>query len=152
MMKKLIPLVALLALGLGLYYKYRVAPALNLDALQLTTLNGQPFQPEATTTSKRVVNFFQTWCGPCRAEMPMFAAWQQADPENRQVWCISDEPVERLEIIQQQAGPHIIVLHTAQKMNDIGVHTWPTSYLLDRNNTVIMKHVGQLQRSDLDAQ
>ena len=38
----------------------------------LTTLDGRPFEPAGHVT---VINYWATWCAPCRAELPVLDAY-----------------------------------------------------------------------------
>jgi cytochrome c biogenesis protein CcmG/thiol:disulfide interchange protein DsbE len=47
-------------------------------ALKVTTLSGQPFDLAAQKGKVVIVNFWATWCTPCRTEMPALNAWYQS--------------------------------------------------------------------------
>lgn len=57
-----------------------------LSSFTASTLNGGVFtQDEIKAKDVTIVNFWGTFCGPCRAEMPDLAAYAKALPENVQL-------------------------------------------------------------------
>lgn len=47
-------------------------------SFKLATLEGQPIRLESFRGRPLVINFFATWCDPCREEMPLVQALGQA--------------------------------------------------------------------------
>lgn len=48
-----------------------------LPEFALTTLDGEPFALTSIIGEPTVINFFASWCAPCRAELPEFQAVSQ---------------------------------------------------------------------------
>src|SRR5215472_13898894 len=68
-----------MVIGLGLYSmrrkhgpEHRPAPDFNLPQL-----NGQPLQLSSYRGKVVLLDFWATWCVPCRAEIPQFVELQQ---------------------------------------------------------------------------
>jgi len=76
-LRRLLPLATLLACTVGAA-AVELAPGVPAPPLQLELLDGGTFD----TTSQRgkviVLNFWATWCAPCREEMPAIDAFYRA--------------------------------------------------------------------------
>ncbi len=92
-----------------------------------------------------LVNFFASWCLPCRAEHPMLDAI--AGKGARLVgiaW--KNKPTEAQSFIAQMGNPYDVVVtdidgHTAL---DFGVYGVPETYLIDKNGVIRFKEPGPL--------
>lgn len=136
MKKGLLSTVVLLVIAASvagfLYKRYRVPPTIDLPAIALTNLEGQPVSLRAYAGKPLFINFFATWCGPCLMELPELAALKVKLADKQvQLICISDEPVERLLPIQAGLGNGLVVLHSNTKFHDMGVYTYPTNYIFN---------------------
>ncbi len=146
MRNKLVNTVLVLALIAGagfLYNKYRVAPKVKFATLSITDLSGQPITLSEFQHERLFVNFFATWCPPCVAELPSLEIAQQQLKGKTDFVIISDEPLERLRAFQQRTGYALTFLHSNTPLSSLDIYTIPTSYLLNKNQEILMKHVGE---------
>lgn len=94
-----------------------------------------------------LLNFWATWCMPCRAEMPsMEAAWKKYKDQGFVVVAISvDEGskgrIETFVRLLDLSFP--ILLDPESEVSDLyKVSNMPTSFLIDRNGKIISRIVG----------
>jgi len=107
----------------------------------------------------RLVNFWATWCAPCRAEMPLFQAAHERLADKRfQVIGIALDRKEAVARFGSELGityPLLIVnTETGMRMmhelgNAAGVV--PHSVLLAPDGTILDQHLGAYDESQLDA-
>ena len=103
-----------------------------------------------------LLNFWATWCMPCREEMPgMEMVWQKYKEQGFVVLAISNDEgskarVETFSKIMDLSFP--IVLDPDGEVNDLyEVSSMPTSFLIDRNGKVISRIVGSVEWSTAEA-
>ena len=95
-----------------------------------------------------IVNFWATWCPPCRAEIPDLIALQTKYGDRLQIIGISQDEAPP-EVVKRFVADHKInypvVMSTPELEKTFpGVSALPTSFILDRESRVVQKHVGML--------
>src|SRR3954452_21270723 len=95
-----------------------------------------------------IVNFWATWCGPCRAEIPDLVALQEKYKDTLQVIGISEDEAG-VDVVRRFAAEHKINYPVAMMTPEIekmypGISALPTSFILDKESRVVQKHVGML--------
>jgi len=113
---------------------------------KLTALDGKPLTLAALQGKVIFLNFWATWCGPCRAEVPDLIALQDRYKGRLQIIGLNvddDDPAE----IQKYVDETGINYPVAMTSNDIriqygGIPALPTSFVLDTEGRVVQKHVG----------
>ncbi|MGH8059833.1 MAG: TlpA disulfide reductase family protein [Candidatus Entotheonellia bacterium] len=94
-----------------------------------------------------LLNFWATWCPPCRAEMPSMETLYQAYKHQGFVILAVSSDVQGAAVVQAfMEGYHLsfpALLDTAGRVNGLyGVRSIPTSYLLDRRGRVVSREIG----------
>jgi thiol-disulfide isomerase/thioredoxin len=108
---------------------------------------------EVSTASWRgkvvIINFWATWCGPCRAEIPDLVALQEKYRDRLQVIGISQDEASP-DVVKRFAAEHHVnypVIMTTPEIDKLfpGIGALPTSFIVDRESRLVQKHVGMLR-------
>ncbi len=93
-----------------------------------------------------LVNFWATWCPPCREEIPELIALQKQFKDRLQIVGISedDDPAEDvLKFAQQKGINYPVVMSTPELIAAYGgVPALPTTFVIDTQGRVVQKHAG----------
>jgi cytochrome c biogenesis protein CcmG/thiol:disulfide interchange protein DsbE len=104
--------------------------------------------PIASLHGKAVLlNFWATWCGPCKIEMPWLVDLQKKyGPQGLQIVGVAMDDTDDKEIgdFAHKMGVNYIVLKGTEKVGDLygGVDRLPLTYYLDRSGKVVDETVG----------
>lgn len=111
-------------------------------------LNGWTVSSDQWRGKVTLVNFWATWCAPCRAEIPELIALQDKYRDRLQIIGVSQdegsvEAVERF--VAEQKINYVVVMATPELQKSFpGVFGLPTTFLLDRDARIAQKHLGIL--------
>ncbi|MCY4511651.1 MAG: TlpA disulfide reductase family protein [Acidobacteria bacterium] len=104
-----------------------------------------------------LLNFWATWCRPCRIEMPWFAEFQDAfAARGFAVLGVSVDDAGR-EVVrrfldQSRVDYRIALADSVEQLAPFGpVTVLPTTWLIDRRGRVAATHVGLVDRTVLEA-
>jgi len=109
-------------------------------ALAAPTLAGQTFDLSTLKGKVVVVNFWATWCTPCRDEMPALeAVWRQYHSKGLEVLAVSaNRPREHAEVDQvMHYFTFPAALLGATTKNDFGIPTTiPVTYIIGKDGAI----------------
>lgn len=121
----------------------------------LKEINGKPASLAAYKGKPLVVNFWASWCGPCREEMPEFvAAQKEAGDKVRFVGVAIDNPLDVEKFLKEIPVNYPVLLGEQPVMdlmrsegNKMGV--LPFTAIYDATGKRIATHPGRLTREQL---
>lgn len=111
--------------------------------------------PQLIKSKPAVVNLWATWCGPCRAEMPMLAAAQQNAPEVTFVFVNQGDPPAAIAAYLRRSGLSLtnVWLDQASILGpSSGSRGLPTTLFFDATGKRVDTHVGTLNAAALQVQ
>ena len=110
--------------------------------LALDAYRGQPL----------LVNFFASWCAPCRAEAPAL------EHLSNQISIIGiaykDRPQDTLQFLEQYGNPFVAIGRDddGRAGMEWGVYGVPETYLIDRSGQIKWRHAGPLTHDVITTQ
>lgn len=113
---------------------------------KLSGLDGKPVSLVASRGKVILLNFWATWCGPCRAEIPDLVELQSKYKDRLQIigLVLDDEDQQAIkEFVKEFQINYPIALATAEiRVQYGGIPALPSSFVLDAQGRVVQKHVG----------
>jgi peroxiredoxin len=164
---KIRPLTVTVGLGFGLMigfiYLYRsvkpssfgqgVQVGQNAPEFRLKSLSGEEVQFTGLREKPAIINFWATWCEPCELEMPMLQDRYERYSKEFDILAINfAEPITEVQSYVERLGLTFDILldETAAVQELYQVHGYPTTYIIDPQGKILVKHIGELTESQLD--
>jgi len=157
-------IAALLALALGVFaFRHLPAPAPGsrdsgpLLAVSLPDVDGHPQSLAQWRGRLLVVNFWATWCAPCREEMPMFVAAQAAHgAKGLQFVGIAVDDAVKVRQFAKEIGlnyPALIGGYGAMELSKTlgnSVMALPFTIVIDPQGGVVLTQLGPVQPAQIE--
>ncbi|MBO1510144.1 TlpA family protein disulfide reductase [Metabacillus bambusae] len=163
-MKKILAISILVFLiGYAVYYainpndtKVGVTEGNAAPDFELTTLDGEKMSLSSLQGKKVILNFWATWCPPCRSEMPDMQKIQ-ADYNDEVVIAAvnltsSEKNVDTVkDFVEELELSFPVLLDEKGKINNqYEVMSYPTSYIIDENGIIGTKFVGAMTYKQME--
>ena len=128
----------------------RPAPDLALPALDGTNVDFDDLRGKAV-----LVNFWNSWCGPCRQEAPSLAAFNylhRDDPDYVMIGIVRDDTRDAVErwTAKHDLGWRVVFDTDDQAALDFGTTGQPETYALSPSGKIVAKRSGPAKPADLE--
>lgn len=125
---------------------------------ELTTLAGEAVRLSDYKGKKVILNFWATWCPPCRAEMPDMQKYydEQADSENVEILAVNlttaDKGMDKINaFVEEFSLTFPVPMDTEGEIGDLyQAASIPTSYMIDTEGRVQQKIVGPMNEEMME--
>jgi thiol-disulfide isomerase/thioredoxin len=156
-----------LAIALGLYVGYHKArrPSASLTShlmrsapapdFSLETLDGKTMRLSDFRGKAVLLNFWATWCGPCKIEIPWFVDLQKEyGSQGLQIVGVAMDDASKEDIAKfaKEMGVNYPILIGKDSVGDEygGVNGLPESFLIARNGTIIDRIMGLRGKAEIE--
>ncbi len=121
----------------------------------LATLDGQRVKLSDYRGKAVLLNFWATWCSPCKVEMPWFVDLQKRYGNDGLVIlgvAMDDSDAPKIAEFASEMGVNYPVLLGTDKVSEEygNVEFLPTTFYIDREGKIVGKGTGLLGRSEIE--
>ncbi|MEO0602792.1 MAG: TlpA disulfide reductase family protein, partial [Myxococcota bacterium] len=122
-----------------------VAPGFTLRDVEGQAVSLADYQGQTV-----VLNFWATWCGPCRLEAPVFAQFAEAHPDVPVLGLAVDGPVAKVQRVADELGmDYRVVMADPDVVRAYDVDMYPTTVVVGPDGDVQWSHAGIMFRPHL---
>jgi peroxiredoxin len=122
---------------------------------ELTTPDGEVFHLSEQKGKLVIINFWATWCAPCRLEMPVLQEQQDWVGEGDLIILAvnNDEPAHEIREFGTELGITFPLLMDpgGEIQKAYRVRAYPTTYFLDRRGIIRQVHLGMMTEGQVES-
>jgi thiol-disulfide isomerase/thioredoxin len=140
--------VPMLSSGDGVEVQWSDRPV-PMPTLNLVDLDGRRISNASLAGKVVLLNFWATWCGPCREEIPMLAALQTHYGHRLAIigLSIDETPAADVKAFAAEVGVNYpVVMSTRALEADFGgITAVPSTFVVDPQGRILQRHLGLLR-------
>lgn len=119
---------------------------------ELKTLTGDTVKLSDYKGKKVMLNFWATWCPPCKAEMPEMQKYYESNKEKVEILAVNmDTNNDVAGFVKNGGYTFPILLDEKNDVNkDYGIVSIPTTFFIDEQGVITHKINGQMKLEDME--
>src|SRR5262245_16332131 len=127
----------------------------DVPAFTVTDIEGKTTSSTDWRGKVVLVNFWATWCPPCRAEIPDLIKLQEKYRDKLVILGLSEDE-EGIDVVRRYVADHKVNYPIAMSTPELRklfptVRALPTTFVLDRDGKMAQKNVGMLNARETEA-
>ena len=113
--------------------------------VELRTIQGERLQLSSLRGRKVVLNFWATWCTPCRLEMPAIRRFHDLYPEIEVISITADGSIRQLmQAVEELEMTWTVSVPNSDALRAYGITSYPTTVVIDEAGRITAAHAGLL--------
>ena len=118
----------------------------------LQTLDGEMVELSDFEGKKVILNFWATWCKPCREEMPDLQSIYAERDEDVVILAVNMDAHNDVKgFIDSYSVAFPVLLDKEDEVSDMyQVISLPTTYFINEDGIIVQKHIGQITYEQLE--
>jgi thiol-disulfide isomerase/thioredoxin len=122
--------------------------------LTMKTLDGKTITSKDLAGKVTIVNFWATWCAPCRAEIPDLVKLQEQYKDHLIIIGVlsEDDPGEHVLRFAADYKMNYPIVAETKELSDAfpGIFALPTTFMVGPDLRMMQKHVGQIRAAQIE--
>ena len=154
----ILPAIILLLLFLGLnnknIYETKNLIGKKISNFEIKNLNEEKLINRETLSNNNftLINFFASWCGPCRTEHPYLISLKDNNKLKILGINFKDKKANAINFLNELGNPYYEILSdkNGKESVNFGIYGIPESILIDKNFKIIKKFIGPINKNDYE--
>lgn len=122
----------------------------------LNDLQGKSMELQTGDHKPTVINFWATWCEPCKQEMPLLQDAYQKHSQHVNFVMVNVTDQDQVDLVREYVKKYKytfpVYLDEVGDVSDLyRVNSIPSTYIVDHNGTIIQSKMGTLSKEELDS-
>lgn len=118
-----------------------IAPSFTLKNLAGEEVNLKDFSGK-----KVMLNFWATWCPPCKEEMPAMEEFYKENSNEIEILAVNLDPQNDVEgfVREKELTFPILLDQAGSTQQTYSIISIPTTFIIDENGLILKKHIGSM--------